>query len=155
MVGDFDPIHCSSGRKNILGIPVYFVATLLICGHDTDKIVTCERHSIERETKTGEKKMQLNSTSLLKAPARIAKIVSSQYGKHLGSEYANESDAEAVAAKKQKDFPHLSVSIEFVDRPEGEIPEAIDMDTFDGYVAGVSREWNNWLIAVMSKKEVA
>jgi hypothetical protein len=43
--------------ETILKIPVYFVATLLICGHDTDKILTCERHGVGRETKTGETKM--------------------------------------------------------------------------------------------------
>lgn len=50
----FDLWLCSSGRKSILEIPICFVAALLFCGHDTDKIVTCERHSVEREMKTGD-----------------------------------------------------------------------------------------------------
>lgn len=33
------------------------MATLLIRGHDTDIVITCERHSVERETKTERKKM--------------------------------------------------------------------------------------------------
>jgi hypothetical protein len=37
--------------KSIYQIPVYFVATLLFRGHDTDIVATCERHSVERETK--------------------------------------------------------------------------------------------------------
>jgi hypothetical protein len=34
------------------------VATLLIRGHDTDIVITCERRSVERETKTGETVME-------------------------------------------------------------------------------------------------
>lgn len=41
------------------------MATLLFCGHDTDKIATCERHSGARETKTGETKMTQESTTIL------------------------------------------------------------------------------------------
>jgi hypothetical protein len=56
------------------------VATLLIRGHDTDKIVTCERQSGARETKTGDKTMaQLRKITSLdsfeKAVALTAKTV--------------------------------------------------------------------------------
>jgi len=89
------------------------VVTLLIRGHDTDIVIACERHSVGRETKTGDRIMAVRNIEI---SGKVVFFVADDLGMPVSFGYETEAQANEVA--------------ELIESSEGNatIPEGVDVE---------------------------